>query len=156
MISAVDADHTFTAPYLINAGDYVRIKYYREIDIPEVCEIEASDNAICYSYPIENVILIKALSGQTSPYSFTLKGMTNMYQERGSEKPYTEIWDASTNRIRAKFNTDYSVTHITTDPVSSDPLAITFTPTLTDNYQMKNFDNIARVELSHAMQNRDI
>jgi hypothetical protein len=43
---------------------------------------------------------------------------------------------------------------ITTDPVSSNPLAISFTPTLTPNYQLSyNFDNIAKVEISYLLQN---
>ena len=46
---------------------------------------------------------------------------------------------------------------ITTDPVTSNPLAITFTPTLTPNYQLSyNFDNIAKIQISYLLQNKNI
>ena len=60
--------------------------------------------------------------------------------------------------IRSRFDTNsYWTTHITTDPTSSEPLTITFTPTLTPDYQLKyGFNNIARIEITHLMQNKHI
>ena len=80
-ISATNAQHTFTGSVTVNSGDYVRIVYYPEVAIPAICSI-TSGNGICYSYPLENTILIKATATQTSSYSFTLGGMTNLYRTR--------------------------------------------------------------------------
>ena len=152
-VSAPNAQHTFTGSYTVNTGDYVKIIYYPQVPIPDICAI-TSGNGICYSYPLENTILIKATSTQTGSYSFTLGGMTNLYQSKVTEKPYTEVWDAATGNIRARFTTDYWVNHITSNPADSAPLSITFTPTLTPNYQLKyDFNNIARIEVTHLMQN---
>lgn len=51
--------------------------------MPDTCAL-LSANAVCYSYPLENTIVIKVVTAQTSPYSFTLLGMTNLYQYQGS------------------------------------------------------------------------
>ena len=88
LVSATNSQHTFTGPYSINAGDYLRIAYYSSVPIPEVCQL-ASATAICYSYPLENVILIKAVSSQSGSYSYTLTGMTNLQQSQATDFPYT-------------------------------------------------------------------
>ena len=83
--------------------------------------------------------------------------MTNLYQSRLGDKPYTEVWDASSGTIRARFYTSYWVNHITSDPSTGNTLDIDFTPTLTPDYQLKySFNNIARIEISHLMQNDKI
>lgn len=83
--------------------------------------------------------------------------MTNLYQSKVTEKPYTEVWDAATGNIRVRFTTDYWVDHITSNPADSAPLSITFTPTLTPNYQLKyDFNNIARIEITHMLQNKHV
>ena len=155
-VSATNAEHTVSASYTVNNGDYVKIIYYPQVPIPDICQI-TSGNGICYSYPLENTIIIKANTTQTSSYSFTLGGMTNLYHSRDSDKIYTEIWDGSSGTIRARLNTHYWVNHITTDPATGDPLSITFTPTLTPDYQLKyDFSNVARIEITHLMQNKHI
>ena len=123
--------------------------------MPETCTI-TSGNGVCYTYPLENTIIIKSNTTYASSYSFTLGGMTNLYQSRTTNKPYTEIW-TSAGTIRARFWTSYWVNHITSDPNSGNALSIAFTPTLTPNYQLKySFNNIARIEISHLMQNQHI
>ena len=90
--------------------------------------------------------MIVASSTQTGSYSFTLTGMTNLYQSKVADLPTIQIWDASGGVIRGQHQPDYWVSHITTDPVSSNQLGITFTPTLTPDYQLKySFNNIARI-----------
>ena len=73
--------------------------------------------------------------------------MTNLYQSKVENLPYTEIWDSATGTIRAKFRTDnYWVNHITKNPADGAQLSFTFIPTLTPNYQLKyGFNNIARI-----------
>lgn len=143
-VSAINAAHTVSASYTVNSGDYVKIVYYPEVIVPDICSI-TSGNGICYSYPLENTILIKATSTQTSSYSFTLGGMTNLYQKYSSNIQ-TEVWDAVTGIIRSRFTTSYLVNHIQTDPNSGDALEISFTTTLTPDYQLKySFNNIARI-----------
>ena len=130
----------------------MKIIYYPEVTVPETCTI-TSGNGVCYTYPLENTIIIKSNTTYASSYSFTLGGMTNLYQSRTSNQPYTEIWTSS-GTIRARFWTSYWVSHITTDPTSNNALAISFTPTLTPNYPLKyGFNNIARIEISHLLQN---
>jgi hypothetical protein len=154
-VSAINAAHTVSASYTVNSGDYVKIVYYPEVIVPDICSI-TSGNGICYSYPLENTILIKATSTQTSSYSFTLGGMTNLYQ-RYSSNIQTEVWDAVTGTIRSRFTTSYLVNHIQTDPNSGDALEISFTTTLTPDYQLKySFNNIARIEITHLLQNTNI
>ena len=59
--------------------------------------------------------------------------------------------------IQVKFCSTYSVTYITIDPTTSTPLEITFTLTLTPNYQLKyQFNNISLVKLSRLLQNLNI
>lgn len=81
VVSAINAVHTFTGSYTVNSGDYLRIVYYPQIPIPKVCTI-SSNNGVCYSYPIENTIVIVANTTQTGSYSFSISGMTNLYQSR--------------------------------------------------------------------------
>ena len=155
-VSATNAQHTFTGPYTVNNGDYVKIVYYPQVPVPDICTI-TSNNGICYSYPHENTILIKANTTQTNSYTFTLGGMTNLYRSQVTERPYQEVWDVANGNIRGRFNTDYWVNHITTDPTSGEQLTMTFTPTLTPNYQLKyGFNNIMRIEVTHMMQNEHI
>lgn len=100
---------------------------------------------MCYAYPLENTIMIKASLAQSGSYSFVLTGMTNLYQYSGN-KLYSEVWQVSTRTIIKSFYTSYTVPIITTDPVSTNALSIAFTPTLTPNYQLSyNFDNIAKL-----------
>lgn len=87
-VSATNAQHTFGANYAINAGDYIKIVYYPQVEIPDICSI-TSGNGICYSYPLEDTILIKANTSSSSNYQFTLGGMTNLYQSKVSDLPYT-------------------------------------------------------------------
>ena len=51
IVSAVNAQHTFTGSYTVNNGDYLRIVYYPQVTIPSICTL-TSGNGICYSYPI--------------------------------------------------------------------------------------------------------
>lgn len=79
---------------------------------------------MCYSYPYERTILIKATSAQVSPYSFTLGGMDNLYHTKNvSINPYTEIWDAALGTIRARYDTEtFETDYITSDPTTGNPL----------------------------------
>jgi hypothetical protein len=144
IISAVNTQHTVSASISLSVGDFVKIIYYGEVTVPSICAL-LSANAVCYSYPLENTIIIKVITAQSSPYSFTLTGMTNLYQYKGSNL-YTEIWRVSTGTISNRFYTQYTVGIIYSDPVSANPLTIVFTPTLTPNYQLKyGFQNIAKI-----------
>lgn len=135
-------------------GDLVKIVYYPQVTVTDVCSL-VSANGICYSYPIENTIIIKATSAQSS-YNFVLGGMTNLYKYQG-DKLYTEVWKVATGTISNIFYTSYTVGTIVTDPVSNNPLAITFETTLTPDYQLSyGFNNIARIEISYLMQNKHI
>ena len=155
-VSATNAEHTFSAGYSIDVGDYIKIVTIPQIALPDDCQV-TSGNAICYMYPLESTILIKFNTSYSSTYTVTLGGMTNLYQSRVTDKPYTEVWDASSGTIRSRFYTNYWVNHITSDPETGNNLGITFTPTLTPDYQLKySFNNIARIEISHLMQNKDI
>ena len=89
--------------------------------------------------------MIKAGSAQSSPYSFSLGGMTNPYQQTyGTNTFYTQIWKSGA--ITNKFYTNYAAGIIYTDPTSNNALSIKFTPTLTPDYQLKyGFKNIARI-----------
>ena len=102
--------------------------------------------------------MIKATSSQSSSYSFKLGGMTNPYQQDyGTNTFYTEVWRGSSGTIHTKFYTNYNVAHITVDPTSGNTLSISFTPTLTPDYQLKyGFNNIARIEVTHLLQNKNI
>lgn len=50
-VSATNTQQTFTGSYTVNSGDYLKIVYYSEMAIPDVCSI-TSGNGICYSYPL--------------------------------------------------------------------------------------------------------
>lgn len=154
-VSATNTVHTVSAGYTLAAGAWLKLIYYSQVPIPTVCSLTSS-NGECYSYPATNTIMIKATSAQTNPYSFSLGGMTNPYQYYyGTNTFYTEIWQSGT--IAARFYTAYSASTITTDPTSGNELLITFTPTLTPNYQLKyGFNNIARIEISHMLQNKNV
>lgn len=119
-----------------------------------MCTI-SSGSGVCYSYPLNNTIIIKVTTPISSPYSFTLSGMRNPTQQSYTNTFSTERW--SSGSIQVRFYTTYSVTHITVDPTTSTTLGITFTPTLTPNYQLKyQFPNIALVKISKLLQNLDI
>ena len=145
IVSETNAEHTYSAGYSIDVGDYIKIITIPQVALPDDCQV-TSGNAVCYMYPLENTILIKFNTSYSSTYTVTLGGMTNLYQSRLSDKPYTEVWDASSGTIRARFYTNYWVNHITTDPKTGEALEIDFTPTLTPDYQLKySFNNIARI-----------
>ena len=99
--------------------------------------------------------MIKAGSVQ-SGYSFELGNMTNPYQYTyGTNTFYTQIW--KNGRITNKFYTNYNAAVITSDPISGEPLNISFTPTLTPDYQLKyGFNNIAKITFTHLLQNSQI
>ena len=136
IVSATNAEHTYSAGYSIAVGDYIKIVTIPQIPLPDDCQV-TSGNAICYMYPLERTILIKFNTSYSSSYTVTLGGMTNLYQSRISDQPYTEVWDASSGTIRSRFHSSYWVNHITTDPSTGEDLRITFTPTLTPEYQLK-------------------
>ncbi len=50
-VSATNVQHTFTGPYTVNTGDYVKIVYIPQTVVPNICSI-TSANGICYSYPL--------------------------------------------------------------------------------------------------------
>lgn len=81
-VSATNSAHTIAASYPLNAGDYLKIIYYSQVQIPSVCTM-TSGNGFCYSYPIQNTIIIKSNITYASSFSFTLSGMTNLYQYQG-------------------------------------------------------------------------
>ena len=155
LVSAVNTEHTISAGYSLLSGDWVQLNYYSQVPIPTVCAITSS-NGECYSYPTNNIIMIKATSAQSGSYTFKLGGMTNPYQQfYGSWTFYTQIWSGGI--ITSALYTDYAASTITTDPTTSTPLTITFTPTLTPNYQLKySFNNIARIEITNMLQNKNI
>lgn len=82
--------------------------------------------------------------------------MNNLYQYSGTNL-YTEVWQSSsatTKSIIKVFTTNYQIPVTTIDPTSNNALAITFTPTLTPNYQLSYlFNNIAQIKMSYLLQN---
>ena len=144
IVSATNAEHTVSASYSLLSGDWLKISYYTQVPIPTVCSITSS-NGECYSYPSTNTIMIKATSAQSGTYTFRLGGMTNPYQRYyGANTFYTQVWSGGS--ITRSFYSNYAASTITTDPTTSAPLSISFTPTLTPNYQLKyGFNNIARI-----------
>jgi hypothetical protein len=131
-VSATNTVHTISSSYSLASGDFVILNYYTQVPIPAVCSI-TSGNGVCYSYPTTNTIIIKATTAIPSPFTFTLAGMTNPYQNYyGANTFGIYIWH--TGYISNFYYSTYSATTITTDPVSNTALAITFTPTLTPNY----------------------
>ena len=101
--------------------------------------------------------MIKATAATPSAvYSFTFSGMNNPYQISYATNTFaTERWSAGVMIVR--FYTSYTATHITIDPTTSTTLGITFTPTLTPNYQLKyTFSNIALVTINNMLQNLNI
>lgn len=82
-VSATPSQHTISAGVALAVGDYVKIVYYSEVTIPNSCSLSPA-NGICYAFPLENTILIKATVAQASSYTFTLTGMTNLYQYSGN------------------------------------------------------------------------
>jgi len=78
-VSANNTVHTVSAGYSLVSGDFVKLTYYTQIAIPTVCAI-SSNNGYCYSYPMTNSIIIKVNVSISSPYTFTLTGMNNPYQ----------------------------------------------------------------------------
>ncbi len=143
-VSAENTVHTVSAGYSLSAGDWVKIIYYPQIPIPSVCTL-TSNNGECYSYPSTNTIMIRAGSDQSGSYTFSLGGMTNPYQNYyGTNTFYCQVWKSGS--IYRKFYSGYGATTITVDPTSGEDLSITFTPTLTPDYQLKyGFNNIARI-----------
>ncbi len=113
-----------TAGIPLIANDFVKIVYYPEVVVGETCSLKFP-KGVCYAYPLENTIIIKANVSQSGTFAFTLTGMTNLYQYQGNNI-YTEVWKYSTKRISNKFYTSYTVGTIYTDPTTSNPLAITF------------------------------
>lgn len=72
-ISAVNTKHTVSAGISLAAGDFVKIIYYVEVPIPSTCTLTvASTIAVCYAYPLERTIVIKAITAQSGSYSFAL------------------------------------------------------------------------------------
>jgi len=131
-VSATNTVHTISSPYSLSVGDFVTLTYYLQVSIPTVCTI-TSGNGYCYSYPTTNTIIIKTNTTISSPFVFTLSGMTNPYQNYYGDYTFTMyIWHGGV--ISAYYYSTYSATTITTDPVLSTSLGITFTPTLTPNY----------------------
>jgi hypothetical protein len=131
-VSATNTVHTITAPYSLANGDFLTLTYYTQVPIPTVCTI-TSGNGYCYSYPSTNTIIIKAKQAISSPFTFTLSGMTNPYQNYYGDYTFKMyLWKSGS--ITNYWFSSYSATTITTDPVSSTALGITFAPTLTPNY----------------------
>lgn len=89
IVSATNAIHTVSAGYSLNAGSFVKLRYYTQIAIPTVCAL-SSNNGECYSYPASNTIIIKSNTTYASTYTFSLSGMTNPYQNTyGTNTFYT-------------------------------------------------------------------
>ena len=154
-VSATNTLHTISAGYALQNNDFVKVTYYTQVPIPAVCTM-SSTNGVCYSYPTSNNIIIKVNTTISSSYSLILSGMTNPYQRfYGSYTFYTEIWRSGSVWVR--FYSDYTASTITTDPTTSNPLTISFIPTLTPNYQLKyGFNNIAKVTLTNMIQNSNV
>jgi hypothetical protein len=151
-VSATNTLHTVSASFSLAVGDFVKLIYYSQIPIPAVCTMSSS-NGQCYSYPSTNTIIVKITTASLSPYSIVLANMNNPYQNHyGIGTFNVEIWKSGI--ITNRFYSSYSATTISTDPTTSTPLSITFTPTLTPNYWLKyGFNNIAKVVLSKFFQN---
>lgn len=152
-VSATNTVHTVTAAYSVATGNWIKLSYYTQVPVPAVCTITAGA-AECYSYPTTNVIMIKVLAPQTGSYSFSMGGMTNPYQNYyGNYTFNTEIWSGAT--VSGRFHSDYQASTLFYDPTTLDALSISFTPTLTPDYQLKfGFNNIAKIELTHLIQNK--
>lgn len=82
--------------------------------------------------------------------------MTNPYQNYYGDYTFgIYIWHAG--YISNYYYSTYSATTITTDPVTNTALGITFTPTLTPNYELKySFNNIALITINNMLQNSKI
>ena len=154
-VSAPNSTHTVSASYTISTGSYLKLAYYTQVSIPTVCEL-TSGNGECYSYPSTNTIIIRINATQSSPYSFSLAGMTNPYQySYGSSTFHFQIWQGGT--VTQQHYTNYYTSVITTDPTTSNTLTVSFTPTLTPNYHLKyGFWNIAKLTITHLLQNEHI
>ena len=50
LVSAEDVEHTLAGSHTVNAGDYLKIVYFPEVTVPDVCALTSS-NGECYSYP---------------------------------------------------------------------------------------------------------
>lgn len=149
IVSATPAIHTFGNNYALQANDFIKIVYYPEVTVPASCTVAGHS---CWTFPLENTLIIKIASSINSPYSLPVQGMTNLYK-RYSSNTYTEIYRSGS--MLARFYTSYSLATITTDPSSGTALGVSFTPTLTSNsYQLNiNFNNIAKVDLTNLYQN---
>lgn len=148
-VSATPANHAFGNSYALQSGDYIKIVYYPEVTVPTSCIVAGHS---CWTFPLENVLIIKLASAMNSPYSLVVQGMTNLYKYYSSYV-YTEIYRGGS--MLARFYTSFSLSTITTDPTTGTALSVAFTPTLTsNNYQLNiNFDNIARIDISYMLQN---
>lgn len=155
LVSATNTIHTFSGPYALLVGDYVKATYYTQVPIPSVCTM-SSNTGVCYSYPMNNSIVIKMSSPVSASFSVAVAGMTNPYQNFfGTYTFNIEIWRGGS--IFVRYYGDYRATTITTDPTTSTPLTISFTPTLTPNYQLKySFWNIANVTITKMLQNNQV
>lgn len=51
IVSATNAQHTYSAGYQIDVGDYIKIVTIPQIALPDDCQV-TSGNAICYMYPL--------------------------------------------------------------------------------------------------------
>lgn len=155
LVSATNTIHTFTGPYALSVGDYIKATYYTQVPIPSVCTM-SSNTGVCYSYPMNNSIVIIMNTSVAASFSVAVAGMTNPYQNfYGSYTFNIEIWRGGA--IYARYYGDYKGTTITTDPTTNSALTISFTPTLTPNYELKyNFWNIANVTITNMLQNNQV
>ncbi|CAM5999585.1 unnamed protein product [Sphagnum balticum] len=154
IVSATNTVHTISAGYPLSIGDYVVVTYYPQVPIPTVCQVTTS-NGYCYSYPTSNTIIFKATVA-TGSYTFSISGMSNPNQYYyPSNNLATTVWRSG--YIYTSFYTSYTTSTIYNDPITNNPLSITFVPTLTPNYQlMYTFNNIAKITISYALQNAQI
>lgn len=93
---------------------------------------------------------------QSGSFNFVISQFRNIAQNKGQQIFIQQFSSTSGTVIRRIYFDNYANV-ITIDPSTSEPLNITFTPTLTPDYQLKyQFPNIARVEITHLLQNDNI
>jgi hypothetical protein len=152
IVSSTPSVHTVSNGFSLQSGDYMMIIYYPEVIVPGGCTVTGHS---CWTFPIENVIIIKITSTIASPFSLGIQNMTNLYKQYSSNL-YTEIYRSG--GMLGRFYSTYSYSAMTTDLTSGTALGIAFTPTLTsNNYELNiNFNNIARLDISYLYQNGNI
>ncbi len=58
LVSATNTQHTISAGYALQSGDFLKLSYYSQVPIPTTCNF-ITNKGQCYSYSTTNTIIIK-------------------------------------------------------------------------------------------------